>query len=82
MLPLMGKVSETSKRFVKVGTLQSYFSAWGSERAWNNIYYEGLRWPADYPYQDNSVIKRSWIALKDFEDENGYHWDHYGYILL
>ena len=77
-LSLVGQVSETSKRYVKVGTLQSYFSAWGSERAWNNIFYEGLRWPADYPYQDNSVIKRSWIALKDFEDESGYHWDHYG----
>lgn len=69
---------ETAKRYVKVGSLQSHFSAYGSERAWNNSYYEGLIWPADYSYQDNSVIKRAWIATKDFTDPDGYYWEHYG----
>ena len=59
-LPLLisAQVDETLKRYVKVGSLQSHFSAYGSERAWNNTYYEGLIWPANYLYQDNSVIKR------------------------
>lgn len=75
---LTGQVPETAKRYVKVGSLQSHFSAYGSERAWNNSYYEGLIWPADYSYQDNSVIKRAWIATKDFTDPDGYYWEHYG----
>jgi hypothetical protein len=74
---IIGQVAETEKRYVKVGSLQSHFSAYGSERAWNNTYYEGLRWPADYPYQDNSVIKRTWIATDNFVDETNFEWDHY-----
>ncbi len=72
------QVEGTEKRYVRVGSLQSQFSAYGSERAWNNSYYEGLRWPADYPFQDNAVIKRSWIAVDDFTDEKGEHWEKYG----
>ncbi len=75
---LIGQVAETAKRYVRVGSLQSHFSAYGSERAWNNTYYEGLIWPADYPYQDNAVIKRFWIATKNFADPSGYVWGHYG----
>ena len=82
-LVLVAKVDETLKRYIKIGSLQSHFSAYGSERAWNNTYYEGLIWPADYLYQDNSVIKRSWIACKDFNDSDGYDWGHYGlYFVL
>ena len=76
-----GKVDETRKRYVKVGSLQSHFSAYGSERAWNNTYYEGLVWPADYLYQDNAVIKRSWIACKNLIDETNHNWDHFGIYL-
>ena len=78
-----GKVDETLKRYIKVGSLQSHFSAYGSERAWNNTYYEGLIWPADYLYQDNAVIKRSWIACKNLTDTNNHNWGHFGiYITL
>ena len=84
VLPILvsSQVDETLKRYIKVGSLQSHFSAYGSERAWNNTYYEGLIWPADYLYQDNSVIKRSWIATKNFTDDQGYSWSHYGVYLL
>jgi len=81
-------VSEDEKRYVRIGELQSNFSAYGSERAWNNSYYEGLKWPAQYPYTDNFVIKRSWVALEDFTDEDEVHWDHWanylykGYVRL
>jgi hypothetical protein len=78
-----GQVSETAKRFVRVGTLQSHFSAYGSERAWNNSYYEGLIWPADYSYQDNAVIKRFWLSCKDFTAADGYQFSRYGlYVAL
>ncbi|MGQ9851968.1 MAG: fibronectin, partial [Candidatus Oleimicrobiaceae bacterium] len=72
------QVAGTEKRYVRVGSLQSLFSAYGSERAWNNSYYEGMIWPADYMRQDNAVIQRQWIACKDFTDANGYHWSTYG----
>ena len=45
---LTAQVPETQKRYVRVGTLQSRFTAYGSERAWNDVYYEGMMWPADY----------------------------------
>ena len=72
------QVDGAQKRYIRIGNLQSHFSAYGSERAWNNSYYEGLIWPADYPFQDNAVIKRSWAAVRDFKDKNGAHWSHYG----
>ncbi len=72
------QVNETDKRYIRVGSLQSHISAWGSERAWNNTYYEGMRWPADYSFQDNAVIKRSWIACEDFTDDKGNSWENYG----
>lgn len=78
MNTLSAQVSESEKRYVRIGSLQSHFSAYGSERAWNNVYYEGLIWPADYLYQDNAVIKRAWLAAKDFTDADGRYWDTYG----
>ena len=74
----MAQVEVTDKRYIRIGALQSLFSAYGSERAWNQSYYEGLRWPADYPKQDNAVIKRAWLAVKDFTDGDGYQWNTYG----
>lgn len=71
------QVSGAEKRYIRVGTLQSHFSAYGSERAWTGSYYEGLRWPAQYPYQDNSVIKRAWIACQDFTDDAGLDFSSY-----
>jgi len=72
------QVQGTEKRYIRIGELQSMVSAYGSERAWNNIYYEGLIWPASYTKQDNAVIKRSWIACADFTDASGIHWEKYG----
>lgn len=71
------QVDGAMKRYIKVGSLQSHVTAYGSERAWTGTYYEGLQWPAEYPYQDNSVIKRHWIACQDFTDHRG---DYYSYL--
>ena len=75
---LYSQVPGINKRYIRIGSLQSHISAYGSERAWNNSYYEGLIWPADYSKQDNAVIKRAWIAAKDFTDADGQYWDVWG----
>lgn len=77
----MAQIQSTDRRYIRIGSLQNHYSAYGSERAWNNSYYEGLIWPADYLYQDNAVIKRSWIGVKDFTDQDGLFWEAYGIYL-
>lgn len=72
------QVAGTATRYIRIGLLQSHYSAYGSERAWNNVYYEGLIWPADYPYQDNAVIRRTWLAAQDFTDVKGEKWSVFG----
>ena len=74
---IYAQIDAAAKRYVRIGSLQSHFSAYGAERAWNNSYYEGLIWPADYPYQDNAVIKRAWAAVKNFNDPRGVYWPYY-----
>ncbi len=76
--PLLAQVGGSEKRYIRIGSLQSLFSAYGSERAWNNTYYEGLVWPADYPFSDNAVIRRAWLACQDFVDDRGHQWQNFG----
>jgi hypothetical protein len=76
-VPSSGQVAETQKRYVRVGSLQSRFTAYGSERAWNDVYYEGLTWPSDYNYTDNQVIERQWIGCQDFVDSKSQTWEAY-----
>ncbi|RKY48514.1 MAG: hypothetical protein DRP86_06415, partial [Candidatus Neomarinimicrobiota bacterium] len=53
----LSQVSATDRRYVRIGSLQTHFNAYFGKRAWNNVYYEGMIWPADYLYQDNDVIQ-------------------------
>jgi hypothetical protein len=71
------QVSSGTKRYIRIGSLQSHFTAYGSERAWNNSFYEGLRWPAQYQQQDNSIIKRFWMGTDGFTDTDGRAWSKY-----
>jgi hypothetical protein len=73
----IAQVEGTHTRHIRIGELQNQYTAYGSERAWNNNYYEGLRWPADYPYTDNAVIERFWYGARDFVDPDGKRWDAY-----
>ncbi|MEW6511076.1 MAG: fibronectin [Bacteroidota bacterium] len=75
--PTSAQVPETQKRYVRIGTLQSRFTAYGSERAWNDVYYEGLTWPSDYNNCDNAVIERQWIGCQDFTDTRPQTWENY-----
>jgi hypothetical protein len=77
MVRSSAQVPETQKRYVRIGTLQSRFSAYGAERAWNDVYYEGLQWPADYNYSDNAVIERQWIGCQNFTDARSQTWENF-----
>jgi len=77
-LPAYNQISANETRYVRIGSLQNHYTAYGSERAWNESYYEGLQWPAEYPYQDNSVIERNWIGSINFVDEDSMQWETYG----
>ncbi|MBN2366718.1 MAG: fibronectin [Calditrichaeota bacterium] len=68
-------------KYIRIGDLQDRVSAYGGERGWNNVYYEGKKWPAQYPLADNFVIQRNWFAIEDFTDEKGVHWDHWANYL-
>jgi hypothetical protein len=76
-ISISAQISETQTRYIRVGSLQSKFTAIGAERAWNNVYYEGLTWPSDYLFQDNAVIERTFIGCQNFTDSKGQHWDNY-----
>ncbi|TFH00208.1 MAG: fibronectin, partial [Calditrichales bacterium] len=69
------QIQPTERKSIRIGSLQSHFSAYGAERAWNNSYYEGLRWPAEYAQQDNAVIKRFFIGAPNFTDVNNNDWE-------
>jgi hypothetical protein len=71
------QISANETRYVRIGSLQNHYTAYGSERAWNSSYYEGLQWPAEYPYQDNSVIERNWIGTNNFIDQDNSDWEAY-----
>ena len=72
------QVNSDERRYIRVGSLQSFVSSYGTERAWNNSYYEGLEWPAQYQRQDNFVIDREWLACRNFTDQAGNQFDYYG----
>lgn len=77
---VQAQVTYNKKLWIKVGSLQSFFSAFGAERAWNANagIYEGLQWPAWHSRTDNFVIDRNWIACKDFTDEEENDLTHKG----
>ncbi|MFO7841661.1 MAG: hypothetical protein R6V48_05855, partial [Fidelibacterota bacterium] len=63
----------SNRTWIRVGSLQSPFDAWGAERGWdaNRSIYEGLLWPAWYDRSDNFVIDRQFMACRDFTAPGG-----------
>ncbi len=63
----------TERRYIRVGPLQTFYSSFGRE--WGdddgNGIFEGLMWPADYPYQDNAVINIFFLGCSDFTNAQG-----------
>ncbi len=76
-----GQLLGTERRYVRVGPLQSFFQSYGRERAFNNSYYEGLMWPADYSYQDNAVINCIWMGCREFRNKNDKYYDKYAFPM-
>lgn len=70
---LFSAIPLSNRTWVRVGSLQSFFDAWGAERAWNANYsiYEGLIWPAWYERTDNFVIDRQFVACRNFTNTSG-----------
>jgi hypothetical protein len=81
LLPLQAQVSGSLEKRISIGSLQSHFTAYGAERAWNNTWYAGIDWPADYLKQDNAVIERSWLAADNFTDVDEKNWEKYGIYI-
>ena len=75
------QIPTNETRYVRIGSLHNHYTAYGSERAWNNYYCEGLQWPAEYLYQDNSVIERNWIGTINYIDKDSTQWEAYGIYL-
>jgi len=75
---VVAQVPGGMERRVRIGSLQSQFTACGFERAFTGTEYVGVKWPADYPYQDNAVIERTWVACQNFTDQKGSNWEKYG----
>ncbi|MDD3715857.1 MAG: hypothetical protein PHX07_03120 [Candidatus Marinimicrobia bacterium] len=63
----------SNRTWIRVGSLQSPFDAWGAERGWDANYsiYEGLLWPAWYNRSDNFVIDRQFMVCRNFTDPGG-----------
>jgi hypothetical protein len=63
----------SNRTWVRVGSLQSPFEAWGAERGHdaNLSMYVGMQWPAWYNATDNFVIDRQFIACRNFTDKSG-----------
>ena len=57
-------------RWLQRGSLQNWFSEKGCEIEEGNVLEQqyGLRWPAQYNYQDLQAAKGFWIGVKDYVD--------------
>ena len=67
----------TDRSWIRIGSYQHFYEAWGWSYSWNGRFYEGMQWPALYTYSDNFVNKRPYIGVKNWTDVNGDTWDTY-----
>jgi hypothetical protein len=68
-----GETVSTEIRWLQVGSLHSFYANIGAEVEFfrTGSFYEqtdGLRWPAQYPYQDHCVAKSMWIGVTNVYD--------------
>ena len=60
-------------KWIAVGSLQSWYSSAGSEIEVGRTHLvsdqqDGLRWPAEYKYQDTEAAKALWIGATNYND--------------
>ena len=75
--PSVAQISASLEKQVRIGSLQNQFTAPGFERAFTGTEYVGMKWPADYLNQDNSVIERAWVGVQNYTDPAGEFWERY-----
>jgi len=73
-----GQVSWTDSRWIRIGSYQNFYSAWGSEYS---IPGNGCRWPSWYTLTDNFVNKRPLWGVRDFTDASGNFYDIIGWQI-
>ena len=72
-LGLGSKVNAKETKWIAVGDLHNWFSDAGCEIEVGRTHQiedqqDGLRWPAQYPVQDNQAAKAMWIGANNFQD--------------
>ncbi|MGH7452857.1 MAG: hypothetical protein ACRENG_16025, partial [bacterium] len=61
-------------KWLRVGSLHSWYSSWGAEIELGRVpgdltkQQDGLRWPADFQFQDCEVGKAMWVGVTNFLD--------------
>ena len=62
-------------KWLRTGSLHQYLINWGAEIELGRTgqvseQTDGLRWPAQFPYQDVLVAKSMWIGCTNYSDRN------------
>jgi len=67
-------IPRSNRTWVRVGSLQTPFDAWGAERGHdpNLGKYVGMIWPAWFNHTDNFVIDRQFMACRNFNAPGDY----------
>ncbi len=70
--------SQGVTKWLQVGSMQNWYSEKGWEIEEGNVLSQqyGLRWPAQYLYQDLQAAKGFWIGTTDFVDDRGVNYQH------
>ncbi|MBI2618625.1 MAG: hypothetical protein HYW57_00920 [Ignavibacteriales bacterium] len=65
-------------KWIQVGSMHNWYSEKGWEIEEGNILVQqyGLRWPAQYQYQDMQAAKGFWIGTTNFTDERNITYPH------
>jgi len=65
-------------KWLTVGSLHNWFSekGWEIEEGNQRIQQYGLRWPAQYQYQDLQAAKSLWLGATNFTDNQGRSFPH------
>ena len=68
--------AQGATKWVAIGSMHNWYSEVGCEIEHGNFPSQqyGLRWPAQYDYQDHQAAKGFWIGTKNWSDDRGVSW--------
>lgn len=78
LLPFDIAFGQGQTKWVAVGSMHNWYSEMGAEIEHGNVRVQqyGLRWPAQYKYQDMQAAKGFWIGTTNFTDAQGITYPH------